>query len=323
MGTSTRLGVVVATVVLLVQPTLVRAQLEDRLAAYTGQNSRGYFGPLVDAFAADLTAGFFHSAYIPKQSLSVSLELRAMSVYFSDVDRTFMATTEGTFQPQTSVRVPTVVGESNPVYVDGYDELKYAFPGGFNITSFSTAVPQLRVGSLYGTEAIFRYAYLNRGNRLFSSLVRFDLYGAGLRHSVSQYLTDFPVDIALSIFYQHFSVGEHGKSYDVISANTLTMGFQIGKRIPVFEPFNIGLEPYAGLSLDQYSFKAEYERDPGDRAGVDFGWQNVLQLTVGMSMRVAIVNASIEYNVLDAGFDIRQQAVSVGLAVQYTRLKTP
>jgi hypothetical protein len=322
MGTSTHLGSVPIAGMLFIQPGPAKAQLEQRLGAYTGVNTQGYFGPLVDAFAADLTAGFFHSAYIPKQSLSVSLELRAMSVYFSDADRTFSATTEGTFQPLTTVLVPTVVGITDPVYVDGDNGLRYVFPGGFNITSFSTAVPQLRVGSLYGTEAIFRYAYLNRGNRMLGDL-RFDLYGAGLRHSVSQYLTDFPIDIAASLFYQRFHMGENGKDYHFIAANTLSLGFQVSKRIPVFESWGIGLEPYTGLSWDQFSFDAQYERDPGDRADVTFGWQNVLQLTVGMSARVAIINVSAEYNVLDAGFDVRQESVSVGVGVQYSRLKTP
>jgi len=321
MGWSARI-VAVLTVAVLLHTSPVQAQLQDRLSAYTGRNAHGYFSPLVDGLAADLTAGHFHSAYIPRKSLSISLELRGMSVYFSDADRTFVATTEGSFQPETSTVAPTVIGSTRPIFIQGNDGLQYAFPAGFNIQSFSTAVPQLRIGSIFGTEAVFRYAYLDRGTALLGDM-RFDLYGAGLRHSISQYLDSLPIDMAASVFYQHFRVGENGASFDVIAANTLTLGVQASKRFDILQSYGIGIEPYTGIAWDRYSFTAQYESDPGDRAEIDFGWQDVVQLTLGMSLRMAFLNISGEYNILDAGFDVRQSAFSLGLAVQYRNVKTP
>jgi len=322
MGSTVRLGVVTIVAAMLVPAAPASAQLQQRLSAYTGVNAQGYFGPLVDAFAADLTAGLFHSAYIPRNSISVGLELRGMSVNFSNPDRTFMAVTEGAFQPQTSAVAPTVIGDTEPVFIDGFDGLMYAFPGGFNIQSFSTAVPQLRVGSFYGTEAVFRYAYLNRGTGNFGD-IRFDLYGGGLRHSISQYFDGFPVDVAASIFAQKFRMAEQGASFDIVTVNTVNVGLQVSKRFALAKSWGLAIEPYSGVSFDRFSFLAQYEATKGDRAHLSFGWQNVTQFTLGTTLQIAFLDISGEYNVLDSGFDVRQSAFSIGLSVAYTHTFTP
>jgi hypothetical protein len=299
----------IGTAMFLFQAIPAQAQLEENLSAYTGRNAEGYFSPLVDAFAADLTAGTFHSAYIPRRGLHLSLELRAMSVYFSDDERTFMATTEGLFVPETTTEAPTVVGSSDVLWIEGNAGTHYAFPSGFDIRSFSTLVPQLRVGAVYGTEAVFRYAYFDAGNALLGDL-RFDLYGVGLRHSVSQYMNDFPIDVALSWFYQRFTLGERERSDDLVSAKTLSIGLQVSKRFKM-------LEPYAGLAYDRFSLDASYEREPGDQVDLSFGWDDILQLTLGLSFDLAFLNVHGEYNILEDHFSVRQSAFSVGVALQY------
>ena len=309
MGVPARLCMAIGTAMFLLQAIPANAGLKENLSAYTGRNAQGYFGPLVDAFAADLTAGTFYSAYIPKRGLNVSLELRAMSVYFSDADRTFMATTEGLFSPETTTEAPTVVGDNGVLWIEGNGGTHYAFPSGFDIGSFSTFVPQLRVGSIYGTEAVFRYAYLDQGSALLGDL-HFDLYGVGLRHSISQYMTDLPIDMAMSVFYQRFEMGERERSDDFVTAKTLSIGLQVSKRFAM-------LEPYAGLAYDRFSLYAQYERDPDDRVDLSFGWEDVLQLTLGLSANLAFLNVHGEYNILDDHFSVRQSAFSVGVALRY------
>ena len=85
-----------AVVVLLASPAA--AQIDAPLSAYLQQNAKGYLQPLVDAFAADVNSGLFHSARIPSNP-HLSFELKVMSVFFEDADRTFVASTEGLFTP--------------------------------------------------------------------------------------------------------------------------------------------------------------------------------------------------------------------------------
>ncbi|MDH3215367.1 MAG: autotransporter outer membrane beta-barrel domain-containing protein [Candidatus Krumholzibacteria bacterium] len=316
MGVWARLGMAIGTVMfLLLQAAPAAAELADNLSAYTGRNAQGYFGPLVDAFAADLNAGTFHSAYIPERGLQLSLEVRAMSVYFSDADRTFIATTEGLFRPETTVEAPTVVGRPEVVWVEGVGGTAYAFPSGFGLDSFQFAVPQLRLGSFYGTEMVFRFAFLDQGNDLLVGDLSLNLWGIGLRHSVSQYLNnDFPVDVAASVFWQRFAMEEKERGDDLVTAKTLSIGLQVSKRFAMFEP-------YAGLAYDRFSLDASYEDegDPTDRVQLGFDRNDIVQLTLGLSFDLAFLNVHGEYNILEDHLQTRQDALSVGVALQYHR----
>lgn len=289
-----------------------QAQLAERLSAYTGQNARGYFGPLVDGFAADLTAGTFHRAYVPERGLNISFEVQGMRVYFGDDTDWFMATTEDYFSPEITAKAPTVVGPADFVVLDGDSGTQYAFPPGFDIRSVSTAVPQLRIGSIYGTEALIRYAYWAQGSALLGDLT-LNLYGVGVRHSVSQYFSQFPVDMSASVFYQRFGIREKDKDEDLVTVQTLSFGVQASKRFGY-------LEPYAGLAIDRISFGAAYEGDDGDRVELDFAGDNVARLTLGLSLKVAFVSVSGEYGFMGDRHDVyRQDAFSVGVAIEYAR----
>jgi len=155
------------------------AQIENQLKAYTGANATGYLKPLADAFGADLNDGLFNSAYVPTSGFHLNIELRMMSVIFGPDDETFIATTEGNFTPAQQVVAPTVVGPGDAKIVIGDGGTSFAFPGGFSLHSFALAVPQLRISSLGGTEALVRYFAINTGDVEIGDI---SLIGFGLRH---------------------------------------------------------------------------------------------------------------------------------------------
>ena len=144
-------------VLVLLTAVPVLAQIEDALSAYTGVNAEGYMQPLVNAVGADLNDGFFYNAYIPQSGVRFSFELVAMSVIFADEDKTFQAMTEGGFLPQSTFTAPTICGDTKATTVTGQGGTQFAAPGGFDLNSFALAVPQLRIGSLRGTEALVRF----------------------------------------------------------------------------------------------------------------------------------------------------------------------
>ncbi len=299
----------VALILILASPVSAQLSLEQQLSAYTGKNGSAYVAPLVDAFNANLNAGLFHSAYIPRAGLRLRLEFRFMSVFFTDKDRTFLGTTEGDFRPEQTVEVPTVVGPNGAVYVEGEGNTRYAFPGGFDLDSFSFAVPQLRIGDVVGSEVLVRYFAFNPGNAGFGAL---NLYGFGLQHSVSQHIgARLPVDLAVGLFWQKFSMGRNERGDDLVTAEAFTAGLQVSKRIGE-------LEPYACLAYDALSMNVEYVArlimgDELVRDDVEFSFNSSknYHVTLGMTFHLAFLTAHGEYNI--GG----QNALSLGLALQY------
>jgi hypothetical protein len=268
------------------------AQIEDQLSAYTGQNAKGYLQPLADALGADFNSGVFHGASIPKAGIGVRLELMVMAAIFGDDAKTFNAVTEGDFTPVKYAKAPTIVGSEEAVIVDGAGGTSYAFPGGFNLHSFALAVPQLRIGSVLGTEAIIRYFALKVGD---DDLGKISLFGFGVHHNISQHLGGkLPLDVAAGFFWQKFDLGENAKGDHLIASNAFSIGVQASKRFAKF------FMPYGGLSYDTFSMDVKYESKAEDtplNIAVDFDKTSTMHLTLGFVLDLPILNAFIEYNV--------------------------
>jgi hypothetical protein len=283
------------------------AQLEENLDHYTGRNAKGYLEPLTDAFGADLSAGFFHTARIPAKGLHIALEIRAMTVFFGDDDKRFLATTENGFRPETTTWAPTVVGSDEAVLVDGDASTVFAFPGGFDVGSFSFATPQIRLGSVYGTEALIRYLVYDRGDVDFGD---FNIFGFGVRHSVSQYWgPTLPIDAAVNLYWQTFSMdAERGDQ--LVDAEIFSVGLHTSKTFGMFEPF-------AGLSYDRLALDVGFQFENGgetQRLQLFKDTTETLHLTLGLSFNVPFASIYGEYN------KARQDAFSIGLTLRNHRM---
>ena len=307
MGMSMRsLAGVGCAVLILLAAGGAAAQIEGQLSAYTGANAEGYLQPLADAIGTNLNGGLFHSAHIPTEDgLHISLETRAIVVLFGDDDKTFKATTESYFEPVTTLNAPTVVGSGEAAVVtNGTTGAEFAFPGGFSLGSFAIAVPQLRIGTYRGTEALIRYFAIDTGDAEIGDL---SLVGFGLRHSISQYMTPFfPLDLSGGFFWQSFDLGE-----DLISTNAFTIGAQVSKRFPAGF---ITLEPYGGLSWDMFSMDVSYEYESEDdieEITLDFESTSTPRMTMGVNLAAPIVNLNVEYSIAS------QNSFSFGLGLGF------
>jgi hypothetical protein len=290
---SVRSRVVTVLIVLLgatgVSPAA--GQIEDQLSSYTGRNAEGYLKPLADAFGADLNSGLFHSAHIPRSGVTLTLEFPIMAVFFGDDDRTFSATTEGNFTPEQTTSAPTVVGSGEVKLVTGDGGTRFAFPGGFNLHSFALAVPQLRIGCFMGTQALIRYIAFNIGDEELGDI---SLFGFGLRHSISQYLSPaFPVELTGGFFWQSLNIGENQQGKSLLSSSAFSIGVQASRRFVV-------IEPYAGLSLDRHSLDVAYTSEvAGSTLDIDLDFEptTTLHLTLGLCLNLTYFKAYIDYNV--------------------------
>ncbi len=76
-------------------------------------------------------------------------------------------------------------------------------PPGANMSTLVAAVPQLEIGSLFGTEMLIRFV---PPVEFDPNVGEFSFYGIGLKHSLSQYLADTVVHLAVQGVYQHTSL---------------------------------------------------------------------------------------------------------------------
>lgn len=284
---------------ILFTSSLLFGQIQENLEIYSQTNAEGYIKPIVDCLGVNMNRGWYHSAKIPKFGLKFRFGLVAMLAPFMDKDKTFTATTEGTFKPRTDAEVSTVAGSEKSVEIKGTGETTFAFPGGLNMTGIPFVAPQLTVGYFMGTEAtlrLFDTAWL--GKMGDTEIGDISLFGIGVRHSIDQYIPLCPVDIAAGVFYQRISVSD-----DFIKFTNLHIGVQASK----------GLGPllvYGGLGYDNSNATMEwsYHGEFGDfEYSVDIAGDNGIEATAGLGFNVFILhlNADISFG--------RRLAYSAGL----------
>lgn len=282
----------------------VTAQVDARLAAYTGRNASGYFAPLVEAFRSNLNSGLFHSAHVPRAGFHASLELNGMATFFDESSRSFTAVTEGDFLPTQTTQAPTVIGNNDAVFVEGDAGTQFAFPGGFDVDHIWFACPQLRIGSWRGTEVMGRFILYDAG---LSDIGESTVWGLGLRHNVSQYFAFLhPVDVAFAVGYQDARL-EDENGQDVLKSDIFTAGLHSSVELGA-------MCPYAGLSVNWFDMGLEYvfEGEIGlDPFRLDFEYDAELQLTLGIAYRMGGMAVYGEYNWAD------QSSLATGLSVTY------
>jgi hypothetical protein len=285
-----RKGIWAAVLVLLLASPLM-AQIEDHLSAFTGENAEGYLDPLTGAIGVTMNSGLYRSAHIPKMGFAIALEFPIIGLFFGDDDKTFTATTEAGFAPQQTVDAPTVVGPTEAVTVDGDGGTIYAFPGGFDINSFAFTAPQLRVGAVFGTEAMIRFVALKVADNELGDIM---LFGLGFRHNISQYMgLEPPLDLAASFFWQSFKLGENKRGDDLLKTNAYSFGVQASKHFPPF------LTPYTGLYYNSYRTDISYQSDVGgEEESIDLSFDDsYVQWTIGFELNAAILDIFVEYNI--------------------------
>ncbi|KAA3618704.1 MAG: hypothetical protein DWQ05_07000 [Calditrichaeota bacterium] len=267
-------------------------EFEDLVSRYTSENGKGYMQPLADAFGATLNSGLYHSAKIPAFGINVELSIETTTAIITDEQKTFTATTEGLFEPVQTAEVPTIFGDVEPLEVPGTGGTAYVFPGGFGVKRLPVAVPQLTVGSFMGTQAMLRYMQFDLGDD-FGSL---KVLGYGVRHSISQYIPLFPVDIAATFFRQKFELG------DIVEANATYFGIQSSLQRSIFEF-------YAGYGYGKSNLDLRYEfegTDGSEEISFELDSEGSNRLTFGFGVNLLLFNLHTDFtlgqsNVLGLG----------------------
>jgi hypothetical protein len=188
----------------LVNISVFPQSIDDFIGKYKESNGQGYVQPFADVFGASFNTGLFHNAMIKKMGFQAYLGVVTTAAFIPDKRKTFMATTEGNFTPVKTEEVPTILGPADPVEVSGDGGTVYVFPGGLNASMLPFAVPQLTLGSVFGTDVTVRY-YAYSVN---DDIGKLNLLSLGIRHSISQYFSALPLDLAVGFYRQQFKLGD-------------------------------------------------------------------------------------------------------------------
>jgi len=264
-------------IILILCSSLLTAQdIEDLVSNYNDENAYGYLEPLSEVFGADMNSGWFRNAYINHMKFQLYFGIVTTSGLIKNNQKTFHAVSPygGT------VEAPTIFGSNEPVRVDRPNGLAENFPGGISMNILPLAVPQLSLGGLYGTEVSFRYFAID----VSDEVGKMDLFGWGIRHSISQYFDALPVDIAVGYYSQSFKLGSYvDAKLSLITAQT---------------DYTIGiLDFYGGLGYELNKMDFEYVTDDETNEKANHHYENSpFRFIAGINLNLGVFKLHGDYN---------------------------
>lgn len=258
-----------------------QTDLEEAVKQLTSSNVRGYLQPFVDGFGANLNSGLVRSARIDEGGLSIKFEILGMGTLIGDAEKSYAAVPPAPFE-QTPVRTATIFGGLGTV-VNGPGGVQYQFQNGqISADIMGLVTPQLTVGTLFGTQATVRYVPLPATNDLPSVT----LLGYGLRHSISRYIPNSPIDLSVGMFRQDLTVG------GIFEADALSYGLQASKSVAM-------LTVYTGIQYESSTMNVDYlytgyGATPATRITMDMEGENRIRGTAGLGLSLAVLNLNAD-----------------------------
>jgi hypothetical protein len=254
------------------------SKLEDILRQQSLSNVAGYIQPMADSFGANMNAGLYNSADVPETGLHFAVDIVGMVSMVSDDQKSYTAQAPANFTPST-FKTATIFGDKGSTVTDANNPgLSYKGSDGIiSATMFPLAVPQLTIGSIYGTEAVIRFITTpSIGDDKFPKTT---LFGIGGRHNIARYVPELGFDISANIFYNKFTVG------DLIDFNSFAIGAAAGKSFSI-------LSVYGGLQYEKSSMNLKFTsaNATSSSAAVDMSLDgaNNFRFLAGLKLQLAI-----------------------------------
>jgi len=205
---------------------------------------------------------------------------------------------------------PTIIGSKSqnvvvtfPGKTFTYDSQNYTVPmqnisltnvNGFlnNLSILPIGVPQLSVGTLFGTSLTVRYL---PSISLNSSLGDLNYFGFGFQHNPAVWLDmPLPVDFSLGFFTQTMKVGS------VLKATGTAYSLNVGKNF-WFGLFSIA--PYASFAVEKSTVSVNYNETYDTQAGpetvnisFDEDGDNTSRFILGTNFKLGAVNLNVDYS---------------------------
>ena len=257
--------------------------VEDAISQLSGPNAKGYLQPLADLFGANMNAGAYHSAKIPRAGFNIALDLIVMGAPIGDDQKRYTAQAPTGFNP-ASFETSTIFGGIGGLVNDPSGASYRGSDGIFDTQLFPLTAPQLTIGSVLGTQVVGRYVFIPKlGDNVPSS----NLWGAGVIHSISQWLGGPPVDLAIGFFYNSFTAG------NIITYNGYAISGVVSKEFTVFTA-------YGGLAYEQSTMNLKYvSTDPSvpGPVNIDLEGANTFRVTAGGLLQLGLFRLFADINI--------------------------
>jgi hypothetical protein len=206
--------------------------IKEYLDAYVGENAQPYLQPLADLFASNINTNVWECSQTDTK-LYVRLKVQAMASFPSESMKTFMGKTTGGFTPPQTLEVPTIIGDKDLTILQGDSNSVFVFPGGYELRRMILGTPQLTIGGFLHSEVSGRFLSFS----LDDDYGRVRFIGLGVRHFITGYFENPPIDISIGYFYHHIQAGTYldsdqhllsaslGKSGKILSGQIM-VGYQ-------------------------------------------------------------------------------------------------
>lgn len=169
-----------------------------------------------------------------------------------------------------------------------------------DLSIFPLAAPQLSIGTVFGTQAQFRFLPSVK----LGDLGEFSYFGFGILHNPGIWLSNpLPVDVSVGFNTQNLKVG------DIFKTSATSFGVYASKQ---FGPGALNITPYAGILFESSTVDVNYNTTIDvpitvggvtsyipTPTGVSFSLkgENTTRLTVGASLKLALISLSVDYNI--------------------------
>ncbi len=263
--------------------------LSSTLSKVGNQYAEAYVAPAVNAFGADINSGLFNTAKVGgilPFGLNLYVGVKAAASFIPSSEQSFGLAYQGTvtfsemydnqnftIEVPTTFTVkdaPTIFGEktdgqasfsvqkdttvtqgsfSHTFHLDSTATVP-TIPGLLHTTVAPIPIPQIGLGSIFGTDIFIRFLPKIK----ISNYGSFQLLGYGIRHDVSQYIPLCPVDIAVQLGWQNLSIQDSTGS-KVLKASAFAANLEVSKTFAV-------VTVYGGLQTESSSVDINYSYQP-------------------------------------------------------------
>jgi len=256
---------------------------EDAVKQLNSDLVKGYLQPFINSASANINAGHYSTAQIADMGFTLRLQVVGSGTIIGDAEKTYTATPPEPFT-QNPVETATVFGEQGASVSHPAGMTYYFQNGQIKASIFPSVVPQLTVGNLFGTQAVVRYASIPE----FHDFPRSTLFGIGAQHSISRYLPDVPVDLAVGIYYNNFSVG------DFIESRAMCYGAHVSKSFSIITAYG-GLQ-YQTASMDvNYTYTGQGST-PNSTISLQLESEVNVVATIGLDFNLGILHINGDAN---------------------------
>jgi len=301
----------------------------ERLETLAEENAVLYLHPVASGLGAGLNSGFFESAG-QDDGIHVRVGLQFSGSLIPETANTFQPVLpdtltygDRTFDDPYLIRgdrttTPTAAGEGDGVVLEPSAELEQAirdagedpadfqvtFPGGVDLPAVPLAMGEASVQLPTGSGLMV--SFLPELD-LNDEVGPISAYGFGVRQSVSTFLENPPLDVAVAAAYQKLSLG------DVLDASGRSADLIVSKDLDVITVFASG--GVEGSSADvEYTFDnpTDLPGQPVDGETITYeeDGENTSRFTGGVHVNVFVARLSVSYT--KSAYDVLQARLSFG-----------